>query len=121
MASDRAGGAVSGANRELRGRLRDTQPRQSGRGTEMDARGAGAAGTDTEREEDEPPGCTAGAIRLSGVYIRTALQRADGPGVHRVQSIEEERGQDEAERGGASDAWQYPPLGRSTGPAESET
>ena len=59
-----------------------------------------------EREEDEPPGCTAGAIRFSGVYIRTALQRADWQGVHRVQSIEEEREQDEAECGGASDAWQ---------------
>ncbi|MGB7723373.1 MAG: hypothetical protein WBL65_25975, partial [Bryobacteraceae bacterium] len=47
MASDRTGGAVSGANRELRGRLRDSQSRQSGRGIEMDARGAGTAGIDT--------------------------------------------------------------------------
>src|ERR1019366_6409537 len=100
---------------------RDSQSRQSGRGTGVDARGAGAAGTDTEREEDEPLECTAGAIRFSGVHIRTALQRTDWQGVHRIQPIEEEREQDEAERGRLPDARQQPPLGGSARPAASET
>ncbi len=121
MASDRAGGAVSGAHRELRGRPGDSQSRQGERGAGMVARGAGAAGADTEREEDEPPECAAGAIRLSRVYIRAALQRADWPGVYRIQSIEEEREPDEAERGRAPGAWEPPSMGRSAGPAESET
>jgi hypothetical protein len=31
---------------------------------------------------------------VRAVYIRAALQYADGAGVHRIQSVEEERGQD---------------------------
>ncbi len=111
---------LAGANRKLRGRLCDTQSRQSGRGIGMDAWGAGAAGADTEREEDEPPECAAGAIRFSGIHIRAALQRADRQGVPRIQSVEEEREQDEAERGRASETQQCSTLGRSAGPAESE-
>ena len=42
----------------------------------MDAWGAGAAGSDTQRKEDEPSECPAGAIRFSGIYIRTAHQSA---------------------------------------------
>src|ERR1700730_12640287 len=111
MAKDWAGGAVSGANRELCGRLCDPQSRQSGRGIGMDAWGAGAVGADTEREEDEPPECAAGAIRFSGIHIRTALQRTDRQGVYRIQSVEEEREQDEAECGRASEAQQCSTLG----------
>ena len=74
LAADPAGGAVSGAHRELRGRFRDPQSRKSEGGTGMDAWGAGAAGTDSEREEDEHPERPAGAIRFSGIHIRAALQ-----------------------------------------------
>ena len=42
----------------------------------MDAWGAGAAGSDTQRKEDEPSECPAGTIRFSGIYIRTAHQSA---------------------------------------------
>ena len=42
----------------------------------VDAWGAGAAGADAERKEDEHPECPAGAIRFSGVYIRAAYQPA---------------------------------------------
>ena len=50
-----AGRAVSGANGELRGRFCDSQSRESDRGTGVDARGAEAAGVDSQREEDECP------------------------------------------------------------------
>jgi hypothetical protein len=36
-------------------------------------------------------------IRLSGIYIRAAFQWANGAGVHRLQSVEEEREQSQAE------------------------
>jgi len=62
-----------------------------------------------------------GSDSTSRVYIRAALQRADWPGVYRIQSIEEEREPDEAERGRAPGAWEPPSMGRSAGPAESET
>jgi len=48
------------------------------RDTGMDARNAGATGPDSERKENEYPGCPAGAIRLSGLHVRAALQCADG-------------------------------------------
>ena len=48
---------------------------------ELDAGGGGADGTDSERKEDEHHGSATGAIRLSGLHIRTALsygRMADG-------------------------------------------
>ena len=83
----------------LRGRFRDSQSRQSERGTGVDAWGAEAAGTDSEREEDEHPERPAGAIRFSGLHIRAALQCADGAGVYRIQSVEEERATDQGKSG----------------------
>ncbi len=65
----------------------------------MDAWSAGAAGIDPERKEDEYPERPCGAIRFSGIYIRAALQYANGAGVYRLQSVEEERGQDQGESG----------------------
>ena len=72
------GRTVPGANSQLRGRLRDPQSRKSEGGTGVDAWSAGAAGTDTQRKEDEHSQCPEGAIRLSGLYIRAALQQANG-------------------------------------------
>ena len=86
----------------------------------MDAWGGGAAGIDSQREEDEHPECPAGALRFSGIYIRAALQHANGASVYRIQSVEEERGQDQGESGGASGAQQYGAVGRSVRAAESE-
>jgi hypothetical protein len=69
MAADRTDRAVSGADSVLRGRLRDSQSRQSERGIGLGARDAGAVGADSERAEDEYSECPAGAIRLSRIYI----------------------------------------------------
>src|ERR1700683_1080500 len=121
MAADRSGEEVSGANRELLGRLCDSQSRQSERGTGMDARGAGAVGTDTERKEDEPPECPSGAIRLSGLYIRAALQPADWLEVHWVQSVKEERATDQRDGGRHPEAPKCNSVGRGARPAESNS
>ena len=58
---------------------------------------------------------------FSGIYIRTALQSANGAGVYRLQSVEEEREQGQEECEGASSAEQHGLLGGGSRPAESET
>ena len=61
-----------------------------------------------------------GAIRLSGVYIRAAYQPADWAGVHRIQSVEEERGPDPAEGGGTVGSPERSALGGGLSEAEPE-
>ena len=121
MEADRTWRTVSGADSQLRGRLRDPQSRKGERGTGVDARCTGAAGADPQRKEDEPSGRPKGTIRFSGIYIRTALQSANGAGVYRLQSVEEEREQGQEECEGASSAEQHGLLGGGSRPAESET
>src|ERR1700730_11528889 len=106
MEADRTGRAVPGANSQLRGRLRDPQSRKGERGTGVDARCTGAAGSDTQRKEDEHSGRRPATIQFSGIYIRTTLQSAHGAGVYRVQSVEEECEPGQAECEGASGAQQ---------------
>src|ERR1019366_9378192 len=48
----------------------DSQSRESGGGTGLDARGAGAAGVDSQREEDECPERPGGAIPVFMVDLR---------------------------------------------------
>jgi hypothetical protein len=57
----------SGANRDLCGRLCDSQSRKSEGGIGVDAWGAGATGIDSQREEDECPERSSGAFRFSGI------------------------------------------------------
>src|ERR1039457_7035956 len=64
-----AGRTVSGANRELRGRLRNPQSRKGGGGTGVDARGAGAAEADAQREEDEDSECDRKSKRLNSSHL----------------------------------------------------
>ena len=86
----------------------------------VDEWGAEAAGIDAERKEDEHSECTAGAIRFSGVYIRAAHQPADRAGVYRIQSVEEERGTDQAEGGGTAGTRERSSLGGGLSEAEPE-
>jgi hypothetical protein len=79
----------------------------------VDAWGTGVTGINMQREEDECPERRSGAIRFSGIYIRAALQSADGSGVYRIQSVEQERGPDQNESGEPSGAEQRSPLGTS--------
>ncbi len=51
----RRGEQFRAQHRELRGRLRDPQSRKSEGGIGVDAWGAGAAGIDSQRKEDESP------------------------------------------------------------------
>lgn len=90
MEADWTWRTVPGAYSQLRGRLRDTQSRKGEGVTGVDARCTGAAGPDTQRKQDEHSGRPEGTIRFSGIYIRTALQSANGAGVYRLQSVEEE-------------------------------
>ena len=85
----------------------------------MDARGAGAAGADAQREEDEHTKCPAGAIRFSGVHIRAAREPARGRQVHGVQSVAEEREPDQAEGGRTVGSPERGHLGGSLSNAES--
>ncbi len=84
ISANQTGGAVSGADSELRGRLRDPERWQSEGGTGVGAGSADAVGIDAERKEDEHTKCPAGAIRFSGVHIRAAHQSADWEAVHRI-------------------------------------
>jgi hypothetical protein len=59
-------------------------PRKSERGTELGAGDADAVGADAQRAEDEHTERASGAVPLSGLYLRAALQPAHGAGVHRM-------------------------------------
>ncbi len=80
----------------------------------------GSAEADSERKEDEPPEGGCGTIRFSGVYIRAALQQADGVEVYRIQPVEEERGTEEAERERAAGGEQSETMERGMRKAEPE-
>jgi len=73
LAQTREGRAISGAHRQLCGRLRDSKPRESGGGTSVDAGGDDSAGPDSERAEDLYPECQARKLRLSGLHFWAAL------------------------------------------------
>ena len=62
LAQTRERGAVSGAHRQLCGRLRDLKPWKSHGSTRMDAGGDDSAGPDSERAEDLYSECPAGEL-----------------------------------------------------------
>jgi len=103
-----AGGAVSGAHRELRGRPGDSQSRQGERALGW-LRGALERLELNEREEDEPPECAAGAIRLSRVYIRPHFSGRTGREYIGYSPSRKSVSQMRRSRGRAPGAWNHRP------------
>ena len=75
-------------------------------------------GADSQREEDEHQECAAGAIRLSGLYIRAALESADGAKVYRVCPSKKSVGKIKEKVGELLERGVVATLGRGTREAE---
>src|SRR4051794_11209945 len=82
---------VSSSCRGLCRRLRHSQPRARGGGTDVDASGHDTAWPDRERSEDGRARCTAGALRLPGLQLRPALLSEGWSLVFGSEPVTEER------------------------------
>ena len=112
LARKRMRRGLSGARRQLRGRLRDPQPRQSGGGSGMDGSGDDAARTDPEPKEDPTVRRAEGAVRLPGLQLRRPYLPADRAAISRRQPLQEERATSQGQGERDARARQCRPLGR---------
>ena len=85
------GDRLSGSHRRLCRRLRHPQPRSRGRGSGVDAAGDGPARARPQRGEDLGSRCSARALRLPWLYVRSAPLSQGWPLVSRGEPVEEER------------------------------
>src|SRR2546422_2468007 len=85
---------------------RDLEPWTCGRGTGLDAGSHDAAGTHSERSENQHQASPQGTLRLSRLHVRTASLPEGWPLVSWGQSVEEERSETPAKGGRPLDTQQ---------------
>ena len=89
LAYERTGHRLSGSHHRLCRRLRHPQPRSRGRGSGVDAAGDGPARARPQRGEDLGSGCSARALRLPWLYVRSAPLSQGWLLVSRGEPVEE--------------------------------
>src|ERR1700704_6114046 len=91
LASHRSRRSFPCPHRLLCRRLRHPQPRSCGRGPGVDEGGDDQAWVDNQRGENLVERCPTGALRLSWLFVRTALVRGEGQTVPGREPVQEER------------------------------
>ena len=118
LARKRMRRGLSGARRQLRGRVRHPQPRSRGRGSGVDGSGDDAARIDPEPNEDPTVRCTEGAVQLPGLRLRRPCLPPDRSALPRGQSLQEERATSQGQGGRDARPWQRWLLGRGAKPSQ---